>query len=206
MAAHPRTHVKILKPLWPTRVVERVQAVSDEDAELMLRVSRGDRQAFAQLFDRHQHRVVRFCYRFTGDRSRAEELAQDTFVRLFRSASRYQPRAKFSTFLFHIATNLCLNAQRGVKARPEAPVEAQVEEPDVVTPEASLAAKDTEAAVQRALAKMSERERAAFAMARFEGLPYREIAEALEASEAAIKSLVHRASLQVIEQLERSAS
>ena len=183
-----------------------MQAVSDVDAELMLRVSRGDRQAFTQLFDRHQQRVVRFCYRFTGDRFRAEELAQDTFIRLYRSADRYQARAKFSTFLFHIATNLCLNAQRGVKARPDTVVEHEVERSDVVTPEASLAAKDTEAAVQRALAKMSERERAAFVMARFEGLPYRDIAEALEASEAAIKSLVHRASLQVIAQLDRSAS
>ncbi|MGV3625972.1 MAG: RNA polymerase sigma factor [Archangium sp.] len=180
--------------------------MSDDDAELMLRVSRGDRQAFAQLFDRHQQRVVRFCFRFTGDRGRAEELAQDTFVRLYRSADRYQARAKFSTFLFHIATNLCLNAQRGAKARPEAPVEQVVERADVDTPEATLSAKDTEAAVQRALQKMSDRERAAFAMARFEGLPYRDIAEALEASEAAIKSLVHRASLQVVEQLERSAS
>lgn len=183
-----------------------MQAVSDDDAELMLRVSRGDRQAFTQLFDRHQQRVVRFCYRFTGDRSRAEELAQDTFVRLFRSADRYQARAKFSTFLFHIATNLCLNAQRGAKARPQTTMELEVEKPDVDSPEATLAAKDTEAAVQRALSNMSDRERAAFAMARFEGLPYRDIAEALDASEAAIKSLVHRASLQVVAQLERSAS
>ena len=180
--------------------------MTDADAELMLRVSRGDRQAFAQLFDRHQQRVVRFCYRFTGDRSRAEELAQDTFVRLYRSADRYQPRAKFSTYLFHIATNLCLNAQRGAKARPDPGVDdgpsVFERQADAATPESSLEARDVEAAVQRALVGMSERERAAFAMARFEGLPYRDIAEALEASEAAIKSLIHRASLQVAAQLD----
>lgn len=183
-----------------------MQAVTDADAELMLRVSRGDRQAFAQLFDRHQQRVVRFCYRFTGDLSRAEELAQDTFVRLYRSADRYQPRAKFSTYLFHIATNLCLNAQRGAKARPDTGVDdgpsVFERQADAATPESSLEARDVEAAVQRALVGMSERERAAFAMARFEGLPYRDIAEALEASEAAIKSLIHRASLQVAAQLD----
>lgn len=179
----------------------------DEDAMLMQRVATGDRQAFARLFDRHQRRVVRFCYRFTGDQPRAEELAQDVFVRLYRSAPRYQPRARFLTFLFHIATNLCLNAQR--TPRREVSGEAQDDGPsllegaaDDATPEAALEAKDTEAAVQRALGAMSERERAAFSMARFEGLAYRDIAEALEASEAAVKSLIHRASLQVLRHLE----
>jgi RNA polymerase sigma-70 factor (ECF subfamily) len=179
--------------------------VSDEDAELMTKVASGDRQAFAQLFDKHSKRVFRFCYRFTGDAARAEELSQDVFVRLFRSAARYEKRAKFQTFLFHIATNLCLNAKRGASSRVDTAVEEMPNTPDATTPEDTLSAKDIEAAVRRALAGMNERERAAFAMARFEGLPYRDIAEALEASESAVKSLIHRASLQMQAQLEEAA-
>ena len=179
--------------------------MSDDDAELMTKVAAGDRRAFAQLFDKHHRSVFRFCYRFTGDAGRAEELAQDTFVRLFRSASRYEPRARFQTFLFHIATNLCLNAKRGAASRVDTGVEELPHTPDATTPEDALSAKDVEATVRRALAGMSERERAAFAMARFEGLPYRDIAVALDASEAAVKSLIHRASLQVQARLEEAA-
>ncbi len=185
-----------------------VQAPLDDDATWMQRVAAGDRAAFARLFDRHQRRVVRFCYRFTGDASRAEELAQDVFVRLYRAAPRYEARARFLTFLFHIATNVCLNAQRSPAREREVTGEAAdgpsvfERTPDDATPEAALEAKDAEAAVRRALAGMSERERAAFAMARFEGLPYRDIAVALGASEPAIKSLIHRASLQVLAHLD----
>jgi RNA polymerase sigma-70 factor (ECF subfamily) len=180
---------------------------ADEDEALMLRAAKGDRAAFARLFDRHQRRVVRFCYRYTGELPRAEELAQDVFVRLYRAAPRYEARARFTAFLFHIAANVCLNARRGPARQREAPqgddAEAALERaPDAVTPEAALEAKDAEAAVTQALAAMSERERAAFAMARFEGLPYRDIATALGASEAAVKSLIHRASLQVLARLE----
>lgn len=171
----------------------------------MTRVAEGDRQAFAQLFDKHSKPVFRFCYRFTGDAGRAEELAQDTFVRLFRSANRYEKRARFQTFLFHIATNLCLNAKRAASSRVDTGVQEVPHTPDATTPEDSLSARDTEAAVRRALASMNDRERAAFTMARFEGLPYRDIAEALEASEAAVKSLIHRASLQMQARLEEVA-
>lgn len=185
-----------------------VQAPMDEDARWMERVAAGDRAAFARLFDRHQKRVVRFCYRYTGDLAHAEELAQEVFVRLYRSAPRYQARARFQTFLFHIATNVCLNAKRSPRRAREVSGEGGEgpsvfdRTPDDATPEAALEAKDAERAVQRALAGMSERERAAFAMARFEGLAYRDIALALEASEPAIKSLIHRASLQVLKHLD----
>ena len=93
-----------------------MQQQADEDAKWMLQVARGDRAAFAKLFDRHQQRVVRFCHRFVGDQSRAEELAQDVFVKLYRSADRYQQTARFQTFLFRVATNTCL-PQRAPPAR-----------------------------------------------------------------------------------------
>ena len=186
-----------------------MQAHTDEDAGLMLKVAAGDRQAFARLFDRHQASVVRFCRRFVGDGARAEELAQDVFLKLFRSAKSYQPSARFKTFLFRVATNTCLNDLRRPAGKAEV-LEAKVNEDepsvfdsdaDISTPLQALEAKELEAAVAKAMKKMSERERAAFAMCRFEGMAYRDIADALEATESAVKSLIHRATVQVMKHL-----
>ncbi|MBF5043645.1 sigma-70 family RNA polymerase sigma factor [Aggregicoccus sp. 17bor-14] len=176
----------------------------------MLRVAAGDRQAFAQLFDRYHPSVARFALRFVGDRARAEELTQDIFVKLYRHAKAYRPSARFKTFLFRVATNHCLNEVR----RGEYQVEHTVEEeagvemagPASEGPEQALAGRELERAVSRALAGMSERERAAFTMCRFEGMAYRDIAEALEASEAAVKSLIHRATLAVARAVEELQS
>jgi RNA polymerase sigma-70 factor, ECF subfamily len=178
----------------------------DEDAALMLEVARGDRKAFATLFDRHQAGVVRFCWRFVGTQAQAEELAQDIFIKLFRSAKSYQPSAKFKTFLYRVATNHCLNAMRVPAAKLEVTVDTteRALEPagSATTPGESLEGKELEAVVGKALSAMSERERAAFCMCRFEGLAYKEIAVALSATEAAVKSLIHRATLTVAKHLE----
>lgn len=187
-----------------------MQRSEDEDATWMLEVARGDRKAFARLFDKHQTRVVRFCQRFVGDAPRAEELAQDVFIKLYKSAHRYQPTARFQTFLFRVATNTCLNELRRpgrTAERVEAPMDDESpgvleRAPSTETPDQVLEARDVEQALQRALSKMSHRERAAFTMCRFEGMAYRDIADALEATEAAVKSLIHRASLQVLAHLD----
>jgi RNA polymerase sigma-70 factor (ECF subfamily) len=182
---------------------------ADSDAELMLRVAGGDKAAFGLLFDRYQPSVTRFAFRFVGDRARAEELAQDIFVKLYRSAKGYRPSAKFKTYLFRVATNHCLNEVRRGEYRMPRPTErteeddAPVELPsDDSRPDEALAGKEMERAVGEALAKLSERERAAFTMCRFEGMAYRDIAEALSASEAAVKSLIHRATLAVAKKIE----
>ena len=183
---------------------------TDADAELMIRVAAGDKAAFAALFDRYQASVARFAFRFVGDRSRAEELAQDIFVKLYRTAGRYQPSAKFKTFLFRVATNHCLNeVRRGEYRMPPSTLpprddEAPREQAPALGegPDEALAGKELERVVSVALQGMSERERAAFTMCRFEGMAYREIAQALSASEAAVKSLIHRATLAVAKQVE----
>jgi RNA polymerase sigma-70 factor (ECF subfamily) len=186
-----------------------VQAHTDEDASLMQRVADGDRAAFARLFDRHQASVVRFCRRFVGDGARAEELAQDVFLKLFRSAKSYQPSARFKTFLFRVAANTCLNDLRRPAGKAEV-LEAKMNdddasvfdtEADASTPLDALEAREVEAAVAKAMRAMSERERAAFAMCRFEGMSYRDIAETLQATESAVKSLIHRATVQVMKHL-----
>jgi RNA polymerase sigma-70 factor (ECF subfamily) len=190
----------------------------DEDAALFIKVANGDKGAFAALFDRHQASVVRFAYRFVGNAARAEELAQDIFVKLYKGAKGYRPDAKFKTFMFRVATNHCLNELRRADYRSESKV-SKTSEPSEVEqrneaaalaageegdrPDQALSGKELERAVSKALDGMSDRERAAFCMCRFEGLAYKEIASALEASEAAVKSLIHRATLQVMQQVEQ---
>jgi RNA polymerase sigma-70 factor (ECF subfamily) len=182
---------------------------AEDDSELMHRVAAGDKAAFGILFDRYQKSVMRFAYRFVGEKGRAEELAQDIFVKLFQSAHRYQATAKFKTFLFRVAANHCLNEMRRGEYRmphlsdegasPIDSIRSNSAHPDDV-----LAGKEVERAVNEALAQMSPRERAAFTMCRFEGMAYREIAESLEASEGAVKSLIHRATLSVARKIEQA--
>jgi RNA polymerase sigma-70 factor, ECF subfamily len=183
----------------------------DDDAALMQAVGRGDRKAFAILFDRHHRAVVRFCFRFAPSLARAEELAQDVFVKLYRSASSYRPEAQFKTFLYRVATNHCLNELRrkdvaplagGIHPQDEVD-EALERAPAPLHPGHHLEAKELEAVVSRALEAMTPRERAAFTMCRFEGLAYRDIAQALESSESAVKSLIHRATVTVMRHVQQ---
>nr|WP_044190319.1 sigma-70 family RNA polymerase sigma factor [Hyalangium minutum] len=184
----------------------------ESDAHIMQRVAAGDRKAFALLFDRYHASVARFAFRFVGDPARAEELTQDIFVKLYRNAKAYKPTAQFKTFLFRVATNHCLNeVRRGeyrVSHTPTSPQEdaeeggVDVAAPEGDRPDEAVAGRELERAVGEALKGMSERERAAFTMCRFEGMAYRDIAEALEASEAAVKSLIHRATLAVAKKIE----
>jgi RNA polymerase sigma-70 factor, ECF subfamily len=184
----------------------------DADAELMLRVARGDQRAFAQLFDRYHASVSRFAFRFVGERAKSEELAQEIFFKLYRTASRYQPTAAFKTYLFRVAANHCLNEIRRGEYKAEHVESNEAEAaglpgPSSVSPESAVEGQELERVVHQALAEMSERERAAFTLCRWEGLSYREISDALSCSEAAVKSLIHRATLTVakkVEALERS--
>jgi RNA polymerase sigma-70 factor (ECF subfamily) len=179
----------------------------DEDAALMLRVRDGDRAAFSRLYDRNARSIVNFAFRFVQDRAKAEELAQEIFLKVFRSASTYEPRARFKTFLFRIAANHCLNERRRGEYKVETvapksdgkPVEPQA--PSSQAPDEALAGRDLETALGQALGELPERERIALTLCRFEGLPYKEIAAALDTSEPAVKSLIHRATVAVARRL-----
>ena len=182
---------------------ERDPAQPDEDAELMERVGHGERAAFARLYDRNARAVVSFAYRFVQDRARAEELAQEIFLKVFRSAPSYQRTARFRTFLFRIAANHCLNERRRGEYRSEVGGgdERAAELPSPDRPDEGAAGRDLERALGEALAALPERERAAFVLCRLEGMPYREIAATLDTTEPAVKSLIHRATVAVAARL-----
>jgi RNA polymerase sigma-70 factor (ECF subfamily) len=186
--------------------------VPDPDAALMLAFQGGDEAAFRALFEKYGRATMAFCNRFVKDPARAEELAQDVFLKIHRSADRYQPSARFTTFLYRIATNHCLNeVRRGeYQVRAELPTLEQGEGPcdpdslagDAATPEEMARAGALARDVDALLARLPESQRAAFVLARFEGMPYEEIAKVLDTSVSSVKSLVHRATVAAARALE----
>jgi len=173
----------------------------DYDAELMLRVKDGDGASFAVLLEKHRSSVIHFVYRMVQNQAVAEELTQEVFLRVYRSRSTYEPTAKFTTWLFRIATHLALNSLRDGKnqkyeerldhqsddlpARQVADVRPSVEQSMVY--EARLDE------VRRAVASLPEKQRAAVLMHKYEELEYSQIAKVLNCSESAVKSLLFRA-------------
>ncbi len=180
-------------------------AALDSDAALMLRAKRGDRAAFEELVSKYQQPVLNFIYRALPDAAEAEDLAQGVFVQVWKSAARYEPSAKFSTWLFTIARNLCLNEFRRRARHPadslDAPAHADTEEPrgHGIEDRRESAASDAllrgelEAKVAEAVAALPENQRTALVLWQRDELAYEDIAEVLGCSLSAVKSLIHRA-------------
>ena len=176
-------------------------AALDFDAELMLRVREGDGASFGVLLDKHRSSVVHFLFRMVQNHAVAEELAQEVFLRVYRSRGSYEPTAKFTTWLFRIATHLALNALRDGKhdrsqerldndsgdmpARQVSDARPNVEQHMVY--EARLEE------VRRAIALLPEKQRAAVLMHKYREMEYSQIAKVLNCSESAVKSLLFRA-------------
>jgi RNA polymerase sigma-70 factor (ECF subfamily) len=176
-------------------------AALDRDAELMLRVREGDDTSFALLLERHRGPVVHFLYRMVQNPSVSEELAQEVFLRVYRSRATYEPTAKFTTWLFRIATHLALNwvrdgkKEKGHESLDEQVVDGvdrQVRDRQPTIEQAMLQeVKMTE--VRRAIDQLPAKQRAAVLMHKYEELEYAQIARALSCSESAVKSLLFRA-------------
>jgi RNA polymerase sigma-70 factor (ECF subfamily) len=175
----------------------------DPDAALMLRVKEGDSAAFAQLVEKYKRPVMNLAYRTVRDPTEAEDLAQNVFVQVYRSARRYKSSAKFSTWLFTIARNLCLNEIRRRSRHPAESIDAphpehedqpqvQFEDKKTALPTDLLLQDELEQKIGEALAGLPENQRTAILLCRQEELSYEEIAEVLGCSLSATKSLIHR--------------
>ncbi len=168
----------------------------DDDARLMVRFRDGDRSAFEALFRRYTPPLVNFLARMLPDRARAEELAQDVFVRIYQARERYEARSRFSTWLFGIAHNLALNELDRAYRKRERPLEElhlrglKDPAPDALE---QLDGRRTTAAIERALAGLPARQRSALLLRSQESLSHDEIAEVLGSSSSGVKSLLHRA-------------
>ena len=186
----------------------------DQDSQLMLAVKDGDRQAFGALFRRYSKPLHNFVCRFVGNPSVAEELVQEIFFKIYRAANNYQPRGRFSTFLYRVATNHCLNEVRRAdyknrfesieQAADPANTGSRLELPDHQRPSAEklLYGQRLAIKIQDVLNELPDNQRAALLLHRMEGLSYQEIAETLELTVGAVKSLIHRAKKTLEKQLE----
>ena len=176
---------------------------SDPDAALMLRVKRGDRAAFAELVDKYKQPVMNFIFRRLRDETEAEDLAQNVFLQVYKSRGRYKQTAKFSTWLFTITHNLCLNELRRRSRHPaesleETHTENEEQPPRQIEDKSQTAAPDnvlhSELAqkIDEALHELPENQRSAILLCRQEDLSYEQIAKILRCSLSATKSLIHR--------------
>ncbi len=176
-------------------------AALDFDTELMLRVKEGDGAGFGTLLEKHRSSVVHFLFRMVQNHAVAEELAQEVFLRVYRSRGTYEPTAKFTTWLFRIATHLALNALRDGKNERvqerldddtnELPVRQVSDRRPSVEQSMVYQAKLDE--IRRAITALPEKQRAAVLMHKYEEMEYSQIAKVLNCSESAVKSLLFRA-------------
>lgn len=177
--------------------------LEDPDVQLMLRVREGDEGAFSQLVLAWQDRLVGIFGHMLGDTELAEDLAQEAFLRIYRARAGYQPTARFSTWMFRIATNLACNVHRRKRSRREVslqtsrtgsgPQEQLVKDKSSLMPSRMLASDELQKVVRAALDELGERQRMALLLHRFEGMSYADVGEAMELSTSAVKSLLSRA-------------
>jgi RNA polymerase sigma-70 factor (ECF subfamily) len=192
-----------------------VMALRDPDIRLMLRVrDADDTAAFSDLVERFQHRLVAVMHHLVGSADEAEDLAQEVFLRVYRTRKKYTPKAKFSTWLFTIANNLALNSLRDRQRRPVLPLEVRDSGPLGPRPAEALAPTRDEPpahhlqqqelaeVIRRALDGLNERQRVAIVLNKFEDMNYADIAEVMGLSTKAVKSLLSRARCKLREALQ----
>jgi RNA polymerase sigma-70 factor (ECF subfamily) len=175
----------------------------DPDTALMLRVKQGDGGAFAELVDKYKQPVMNLVYRMLRDATEAEDLAQTVFIQVYKSAHRYRVASKFSTWLFTIARNFCLNEIRRRSRHPAESLDAphpeqqdqplyQFEDGRTFSPPDSLLHGELEEKIQDALAELPETQRTAILLCRQDELSYEDISKIMGCSLSATKSLIHR--------------
>ncbi len=178
--------------------------LSDPDNQLMQKAGSGDRTAFKELIKKHQGTVTGIIYRYTGNHNEVEDLAQDIFLKIYKAADSYVPRAQFKTWLYKVVANHCLNFFRSQKRKafitsldqsvsedhnPHLQrTDAQKEQPETLLQQPEL-----QIALKKALSELPERQRMAIILHRFEGLSYKEVADTLGSYLSAVESLIFRA-------------
>jgi RNA polymerase sigma-70 factor, ECF subfamily len=179
----------------------RIESLNDEtDEKLMKAVAGKNTGALRELMRRHEARVRRLAFRFTGCDEAASELVQDVFFKIYISAGSYSPQARFTTWLYRITANHCLNYIRDSRLNPlqkhNQPIDeaehALADDSDRCSQLAGLEKKEQAAQIRMAVDSLPERQRMAILLLRFEELSYRDAASALDCSVSALEALVHR--------------
>ncbi|MDP4938163.1 MAG: sigma-70 family RNA polymerase sigma factor [Verrucomicrobiales bacterium] len=183
---------------------------NERDVELMGKVGAGDIRAFEELVERHQRAVIGTVAKMLGNASDAEDIAQQVFVRIWKSAVRYEAQAKFTTWLFTITRNHDYTEVRRRQRKPTVSVDEReetthrtVEDLQAVSPDDEMLQTELEEAIDRAIQGLPDKQRMAVVLRRYEEMPYEEIAAVLEMSIPAVKSLLFRARAHLKEALQR---
>ncbi|MDE0938112.1 MAG: sigma-70 family RNA polymerase sigma factor [Mariniblastus sp.] len=178
----------------------------DPDVRLMLQVREGSAAAFEALVEKHQKRLVMVLEHLVSDRTQAEDLAQDVFLRVYRARERYVPTAKFSTWLYTITHNVASNSIRKSSRRkeinlvtspsgsmPVRPLDTMAKDKSNLMPTRLADQKEMEMVIREAIQSLGPRQRMAMLLSKYEGMSYNEIAESMELTTQAVKSLLSRA-------------
>ncbi|MFH0939251.1 MAG: RNA polymerase sigma factor [Planctomycetota bacterium] len=175
------------------------------DETLMSQLAEGSHTAFEELLSRHETSVITFCYTFMRNHEGAEDIAQETFLRVFRNAQSYKPIAKFNTWLYKIATNLCINELKKGKLRkclsldepigpdPEGTKLIERIVAEDVSPLSNLERQEAQALIDKAIQHLPDEQRITLVMVEYHQMTYQDIAEVLDVTESAIKMRVKRA-------------
>ena len=177
----------------------------------MLRVKTGDLEAFEALVTRHQHSVVGTAAKMLGNAAEAEDIGQQVFVRVWKSAAHYEPSAKFTTWLMTITRNLVFNELRRrrraqlvfIESDQEGAGQHQLADEEAPVPSEKLLDAELQETIDAAIASLPEKQRLAIVLRRYEGMPYEEIAKVLKTSVAAVKSILFRARADLKERLKK---
>jgi RNA polymerase sigma-70 factor, ECF subfamily len=188
--------------------------LTDTDELLMRKVARGDLAAFRLLMERWEGAAKRYAYRVFGDYQSAEDAAQETFIRLYRSSSRYQPTAKFSTYFYTVLGNLCRDRLRSAKRRSAAGeqiedvfvLDESVAAPPGLSPGPRVESEEERTIVREAVAELPQKLREALSLREFEGLSYHEIADVMGANLGEVKTWIHRGRKRLAHTLRRFAT
>ena len=160
--------------------------MSEREIKLMLRIRQGDSRAFEELYQLYRGPLATFFHRLCRNQARVDDLLQEVFLRLWKAAPRYEPSAKFSTYLFRIAHNLWINDSR--KKRES--TGDQIDRPKEMPPDHSLETRETQKLIESALDRLPEGEKECIILSHYNGLKYREISEIMEIPVGTVKSRI----------------
>ena len=196
----------------PSSLADTSPDSSAQDLRLMERVKHGDMEALRELIEAHQYRVIGTVAKMLGDDSEAEDIAQQVFIRVWKSAPRYEPTAKFTTWLFKITRNLVFNELRRRKRHLTRSLDEtddndvpplQLEDTGSKAPDTTMLDDEMQTAIQRAIDELPETQRMAIILRRYDEFSYEEIGEILGLSVPAVKSVIFRARTELRDKLRK---